>query len=348
MERYLTFPIAVNGEPLRGVIDTGASRSAIKKAIAVGLHLPLVGEVTGLGFSGTAEGVLFQVDTIQLADIVVHDLQIGSFDLSGIEAAVATDISFIIGTDLLTRVVVEIDFCRSMIRLAKHLEPAIDRTYTRCQVLMGAQRVPTISVELETLGSTTAHLDLGSNVVCSVSEEYADLHGLCRDRPVSTTLTVGVEGSAICKLVSLTSLSIGPYGLKNVPACIVPNWQHAAPVILGWPLFRTFDFALDLGRGNLLLRSSRERLAMPLLRDRAGIGVARRSDRLVIMHVAENSPAEAAGLAVGDEIFAINGQQVDETYPARSERQGERPAGTVLGLLLGNGEMISLRLRDYF
>ena len=215
-------------------------------------------------------------------------------------------------------------------------------------VVWGQSNLPYIPIGIEAELRSEAIIDLGSHVLCSMSESFARKYGLLDGRPTSTTMTVGVEGPSISRIFSLQALKFGTYILHDVPVCVVSNWNFSEPVNLGWPCFAPFDFVLDTQAEALWLAASPERLSQAIPRDRSGIGAARLPDRLIVRHVAENSPAAHAGLHDGDEILAINGRAVDADYPSPSERQGEKPAGTRIDMTLADGRTLTIVLADYF
>jgi predicted metalloprotease with PDZ domain len=66
------------------------------------------------------------------------------------------------------------------------------------------------------------------------------------------------------------------------------------------------------------------------------------------MHVASGSPAELAGLRVGDEVIAINGEMLGPEYFKNHPSEGTKPVGTVSVLTLSTGSKVKVVLADYF
>lgn len=346
--RYLTVTASINGVAIPAVIDTGATRSVINQGWAKKLALPPSGTVTSAALTQKVDGTLYRVVTLGLGEVVVHDVDISSFDVSAVEESTSSLLPLVIGQDLLSTAILEVQFPLDRARLSLFLDPKRIEGSTRLPVSLEQSHLPRIPVGVEDSLRCEAIVDLGSNVMCSISENFAREHGLLENRPISSIMTVGAEGPAINKVFSLQRLKFGPYILHNVPACAVDNWNFSQPVNLGWPCFAAFNFLLDTKRGALWLSASPDRLAQAIPRDRSGIGAARLPDRLLVRHVAENSPAEHAGLRDGDEIIAIDGRSVDADYPSRSERLGDKPAGTQINLTLADGRALTVVLAEYF
>ena len=346
--KYLTVNASINGIAVSAIIDTGATRSVINAAWAQRLGLPRSGTLSAAALTGQIQGTLYRVQTLCLGDVAVHNIDISSFDVSAIEGSLSRELPLVIGQDLLATGILEVEFPQDRARLSPALDPKRVEGFSRLPVAWGQSNLPHIPVELEDGLHSDAIVDLGSHVLCSISEGFARKHGLLDGRPTSTTMTVGVEGPSISRMFSLRTLKFGPYVLHDVPTCAVSDWNFSQPVNLGWPCFAAFDFLLDTKAAALWLAASPERLGEAIPRDRSGIGAARLPERLIVRHVAENSPAARAGLRIGDEIVAIDGRAVDPTYPPPGERQGEKPAGTRIDMTLADGRTLSVILADYF
>jgi hypothetical protein len=346
--KYLTVTASINGTSISAIIDTGATRSVVNVACAQRLRLPTSGTLSAAALTGQVNGTLYRVRTLGLGDVVVHNIDVSSFDVSAIEGSLSRELPLVVGQDLLASAILEVEFPKDRARLSASLDPKRVEGFVKLPVAWGKSNLPHIPVDIEDGLRSEAIVDLGSDVLCSISESFAREHGLFDSRPTSTTMTIGVEGPSISRIFSLRTLRFGPYVLHDVPACGVSNWNFSQPINLGWPCFSAFDFLLDTKAAALWLAASPERLKQAIPRDRSGIGAARLPDRLVVRHVAVNSPAAHAGLRGGDEIIAIDGRAVDADYPSPSERQGEKPAGTRIDITLADGRALTVILADYF
>ena len=345
--RYITLAATVNGAPIQAVMDTGASRSVIKPSLATQLSLPVVGTVEATAFTKDVIGTLYRVREIDVGEAILRAADISSYDLSGMENSIVEQLPLVIGQDLLAKTVLEINFPRDAARLVNKSDPGIAQ-FERLPVTISPARLPLISIGLGSQPANPAILDLGSNVVCTVSDAFARQHELTAGKRTSNTLTVGVEGESVSTIFCLPKIHLGSFILHDVPVCIVRDWKLSAPINVGWPFFAAFHFVLNMREQALMLDADTTILAAPFPKDRSGIGAARLSDRIVVRHVAENSPAQHAGLTAGDEILELDGRRIDPTYPSADERQGLKAAGTRMSMTLSDGRVITMVLADYF
>lgn len=346
--RYLALPARVNDVAFDAVIDSGSTRSVIRDDLALDLQLPFEGSTMATTFTGDVTGMLYRVDHLALDVARFRGVSVASYDLSAIERSVSNRIPFVIGQDVLRNVAVQMDFPGDR---ARFVAPgAIDRSagYSHVEVQGMDRTFPALAVTLEGRVHDQAILDLGSVLPMSISRDWAIAWGLLRDRKVSTTMTVGAEGPMVSQILTLREAKIGPFTLRDIPVCVVENWQMEPPINVGWPLFAAFDAVLNLHHDALWLKPDPARLGQPFPKDRSGIGGLRMPDRIQVGHVAPDSPAWNAGLRTGDAIVALDGRAIDASYPAPGERQGFRPAGTPVGLRLADGRDINFRLADYF
>lgn len=345
--RYLSVPSTLNGQPVPAIIDTGATRSIINPAWAKKLGLPEIGMFQALSMTREVQGTLHLASTLSVGDVALHDAQIGSLDVSEIEHSISHEIPLIIGQDLLAKAVLELQFANDRGRVATAVEPSQYARFGRLPLDITSGGLCSIPIEIEGR-RVDAILDLGSNVLCSMSSDYARENGLLMGRRTSTVMTVGAEGASVNQTLSLRDVVIGRFSVGNVPASIVEDWKLTQPVNLGWPFFVLFDFLLELKVASLWLYAAEDHLAQALPRDRSGIGASRLPDRLLVRHVGKNSPAEKAGLRSGDEIVAIDGRSIDPTYPPAGQRQGYGPEGTRISMTLADGRNLSIVLENYF
>lgn len=344
--KYLSVPALLEGLGVRGVIDTGATRSVVSPKLIARTGMKPSGATCATMFTACYSVPLYRAMQLRAGAASVSDLDVACHDLAMLEAAFPGECPILIGRDVLTRAVLECQFSRGRARIAAAFPPEEATGHARLEFTRSRHGLPIFQTQLEDLQPQPAVLDLGSNLVCSMSEQYAAEAGLL-SRPVSTTMTAGLEGSIVGRQFTLGSLKFADYVLHDVPACVIPNWSLDAPINLGWPAFAAFDLVFEFDR-DLYIRADEDRLALPLLRDRSGIGAQRFPDHLLVRHVALGSPAHEQGMIAGDRIVAIDGLPVDVGYPVAGKRFGRQAAGTRISLTLEVGREIDLVLKDYF
>ncbi|PTD24742.1 hypothetical protein CV103_06885 [Sphingomonas fennica] len=267
---YLSVPARLNGLPVRGVVDTGASRSVLSAKLLGQIGAQPAGSTLATMFTARYSLPLYRIGRLEAGGIAATGLDVACHDLAMVEAAFPGEGAMVIGRDFLTRSVLECQFSQSRFRIVADFVPENPAGYTRLELGRSFHGLPMIAAQIEGLEAERAVVDLGSNLVCTMSERYArDAGLLCR--PSSTTMSAGLEGRAVGMQITLRALRIGDHVLCDVPACVIPNWSLDAPVNLGWPAFGAFDLAFVFDR-ELRIRADETLLGAPLPRDRSGIG----------------------------------------------------------------------------
>ncbi|WP_395396116.1 aspartyl protease family protein (plasmid) [Novosphingobium sp. BL-8A] len=346
LSKYLSIPTHINGIPIRGVVDTGATRSVITPQTCDRLGLSRCGASLATFFTKRYVMPLCRTGSLRVGPIDLIGTEVGCHELPNLELAFPGELSMIVGRDVLIRGLLECQFPNNRARLCTRLGESELNGYGMLELLHCDFGLPVIPVELEGRRQQAALLDLGNDAPCAVSAQYAEQEGLL-NRKVSSTLSIGLEGEIVSQMITLRSLRIGHYELSDIPACVVPDWKSPMPINLGWPAFSAFDLAF-VHDHELRVRASAAALAEPLPRDRSGIGAQRFADHLLVRHVAFNSPAEEVGLQPGDRVVAIDGRRVDRTYPTPGKQLGAQAEGTLIVLTIGDGRRVCLQLRNYF
>jgi predicted aspartyl protease len=346
--RYLFVPAAIDGHTITAVVDTGATKSIIRKKLAQTLGLPVIGSVSAAAFTSEVSGSLYRIASLSVDSIAIHDVAVADYDISAVEATLSQEMPLILGLDVLSQTILEIEFPADRARFSAAVPKEILRDFSEISIARTASRLPLLEVMLEGHGPSQAIFDLGSNVLCSMSRSFAEENKLLQDRPLSNTMTAGAEGDSVSTLFNLRDLVLGGYRLQNISAVVVEDWRLSRPINLGWPLFQPFNIVLDLKQDRFYLRGDLSDLAKAYPKDRSGLGAVRLETSMVVRHVASNSPAEKVGLRAGDEIIAVDGHRVSASYPPAGERQGYKPAGTRIELTLADGRTVVLILADYF
>ncbi|WP_299626958.1 retropepsin-like aspartic protease [uncultured Tenacibaculum sp.] len=108
---YIVFKVKIKNRLLNFMLDTGAEITLIDKKVAQNLNLPNNGRITYNGVSNNSGGYITTINNLKLSDqITIKNLTTGTVDLSKISDYFDTKIDGIIGSQLLSSLVIKIDF----------------------------------------------------------------------------------------------------------------------------------------------------------------------------------------------------------------------------------------------
>ena len=121
----------INGKgPYNFVVDTGASQTALSEKLARDLGLKVITSTVmhGVGGSGKANSNIYRIDQLQIGDVSVGDLPVGTFD----DPVISQLADGIIGTAMLADFIITINYPEG------RMELRINRSPLRTQFRSGA------------------------------------------------------------------------------------------------------------------------------------------------------------------------------------------------------------------
>ncbi len=340
----LVIPVSIGGVSARAVLDCGATRSLVDARFAALQGIKAAAARRLIGFTGNASAGLAPPLDIVAGPVRLPSIEPLIFDLEGIARAARTMFQAVLGRELFLQAVVTIDPDAQRLQLGHDADAGEGEALA---VAQSSERHFSTEIELRDGLRVEAVIDLGSTVPMYLSQRLVQQHGLFAGLARGSTAAIGIEGIAISELGRMPQLKLGNLELTDIPFAVPPQWNFAAPVVLGLPVLRRFHSQLDFGRGRMRLRRARA-TDRPFMRDRSGLSVIPSGKGLRVVHVAASSPAAQAGLVPGDLIITID-EGEGAVRPNNTHRgMSNRAPGTRLLLLVEGRRTHELVLADYY
>jgi len=304
--------LAPFSDTLQFIFDTGSSGISLDSATAHYLGLrPTFDGLLIRGIAGIREVPQLRNQSLTIGSLRTDSLTFYINDYSVLTSIYGVRIDGVIGYSLLSRYIVSIDYEKQYIEwFAPGPYP-----YPRKGTLLrpSINKLPAYPFLIQELQAKSYPLliDIGAGLNMLFSERFAKEAGvLDPNRKSWITSGEGIGGQIELRLTLLKSLRIGPYRFKKIPITIfddsynVTNYPHWAGLI-GNDLLRRFNTVLNYPAAEIHLKPNRFFYDEF---DYAYIGMELYLiDGLIkVGFVASNSPAQDAGLEVGDEIVAVN------------------------------------------
>jgi hypothetical protein len=304
--------LAPYSDTLQFIFDTGSSGISLDSATAS--HLGLRPSRDGLlirGIAGVREVPQLRNQAITLGSLRTDSLDFYINDYSVLTSIYGVRIDGVIGYAMLSRYIVSIDYEKQYM---EWFAPG-PFAYPRKGLLLSPQinRLPAHPFMIQELQTKNYPMliDIGAGLNLLFSERFAKEAGVLDPARKSwITSGEGIGGQIELRLTLLRSLRIGPYRFKKIPITIfddsnnVTNYPHWAGLI-GNDLLRRFNIILNYPAGEIHLRPNRffyDEFDYAYI----GMELYLIDGLITVGFVALNSPAQEAGLEVGDEIVAIN------------------------------------------
>lgn len=343
----IVIPAVINGHHESVMLDTGASISVVDREFARSIGMPAGQSVPGHGAGGTVQAEIVPGNVIDVGGMHLSEVTMGVMDLKPTASSIGRPINVVLGRDFFNSAVISIDWGRRQLQVHSHDSFVPDAGANALEL---TKRGPfnLINVSIAGAAPVEALFDLGNGGALAMPVTY------WKDRPEVANLKYaaavmgGVGGIHPARAVTVPQVTLAGKTFTNVPASLSESGNNDDPTQMtnvGIGLLKQFKVDLDLGRNRVYLTARTD--APPFDRDRAGVRFDLVGGRLKTIFVSPQGPAAAAGLKVGDEIIAINGRHVADSYYAGAD-WARGPAGKSVVLDRADGSKVTITLADYF
>lgn len=340
-------PLHINGsDTLNFILDSGISMTLLTDPLvakALGLKYVRKVQITGVGHGQSLDAMVAINNKISLPGIQASGQSIVALseDVLHLSNYVGMPIHGVFGFDLFRHFVVKIDFNNKILTFYKPekyeykgkgekipitIEDA--KPYLHATAIWADNRTVPIKVILDTGAGHALSLDMGSHQQIQLP-----------DKIVRAQLGRGLNGIINGSLGRLEKIQIGKFELQNVITSFPDTNSVGAQLAkkvnrqgnIGCELLKRFDVIFDYSRNYVVLKPNKRLMKVSFERDMSGLDLKAKGDNyrtFVIENVEEGSPAEKAGLLMGDEIISINGQmasqlRLSEIYKMLQKKEGK-------------------------
>ncbi len=312
--------LAVDGsDPLVFIFDTGAGGTVISARTAERLGITGEEAVSRQGAAGDAPVVLSEKHTLTIGDLTLSDVTLGIAGLDHIDQRFGMRIDGAIGWAILSQYAVRLNYDMMQIEIydtrrfdynldaqAYDLEVSGTTLFINATVGFesGAVYTGRVVVDSASVGSISFNTPFAreNDLLSEIGSSYARdvIAGLSTDSyQIVTTM--------------LSSLAVGPYEFVSMPAKIA----FAESGALSWPgvmgilgnnILKRFNLFIDVQQEEIFLEPNLlYHEAFEVNCSGLELAMDETFQKVIVDHVYEASPAEEAGLRVGDEIVQIDG-----------------------------------------
>ena len=342
-------PATVNGQPVKVMLDSGASATVLDRRLVNTLGLKSVGDLTAEGSGGSGQyGVVHGV-VIRLGDLTITGGENVGVDLETLEKAINHPLPMVLGGAVFAKTIVDIDFANRRIAFR---DPAKFRAPQdmRATKLFPADGNRAIDIEIE--GRSARMLfDLGNAWPAVLYPRFWDNAAFLKDRRVSTTLSGGWGGMHSEGMTRLRDVRLGGATFTDISSPLKgvrTEYERSGKLDgnLGMPLLSRFHLVIDFPNEQVLFGGSAD-TATPFEANTTGLTLKLAEGSAEILHVATGSPAEEAGLKVGDVITHVRDAATGNPVPFASG-WGRGPVGREFQLTLSDGRSVTLKSANYY
>lgn len=346
-------------EPLWFLLDTGASASVLSTSTAKALGLDLHGKVEGRGAGEGSVDANFVADvTYKLPGAVLERQTAVAIPLEALEPRMGRALDGILGYDMISRFVVEIDYAHGRlqlydrrsysyrgkgVRVPIHIEHGIP--YVKATVTMPDGR--TVDGEFA--------LDTGASMAIGFTAPYTERHNLLDALPKKIFFQggFGVGGESKAYIGRVSSVDVGAVkfqspvaGFSQDQAGVGANPDLAG--IIGGEILSRCTVIFDYERGEMILEPNAT-FEDPYDFNMSGLllraGGRGDWETLSVYRVMPDSPGAEAGIEAGDVIRTIDGRPSGEFTMSALNDYFKRDGQTVRITLTRDGDTLEKDVR---
>lgn len=360
-------PIKINERgPFNFILDTGSESGMIFDKLIIGENnLVNARTIPIYAADGNKVTDLWVANDIRVNFAGVHgkdqSMLVLQSNFVDIENVLGVKAHGILGSEIFNRFVVEIDYSERRINLThpedfkrpkkyKKIPIIIEnfRPYVNIDVKQKGEKAITVKLLIDTGASSALFLDAESNEDIVLPE-----------RTLDHTIGRGLAGIVKGKIGRVKKIKLGKYKFKKVLTSYPDNWGLSKPDsgktkentrygTVGSDVLSKFHVIFNYSEGYMYLKPNKsfnERFQFNTI----GMNVMAFGDRLneyYVNDIIPGSPADKAGLEVGDEVIAMNNNpaffyKLDEVVSILKRTPGER-----LKLIIRrDGELMQFNLK---
>ncbi|MGK6318257.1 aspartyl protease family protein [Sphingomonas sp. DT-204] len=313
----IRFTMTVNGRPAVAVLDTGVTHSLISRrfAEAIGLRPEAAGRADAIG--GTVPLGWATVESLTIGGLTRTGGRLAVTDLKAIATGSAEPVDMLVGSDLLGRQALDIDYDARRFRLLPSgrlpfagisvpLSVAPGSGVFLSELSIGRQRFKPVIVDTGDGSSVTLSREVWGSARMPAT-------------PFTTAYAFGLGGAIETDLTVLPAIRLAGLTARNVEVRIEGedgfSQLTGTAGRIGSGLLQRYRVLIDPAARRMVLAPGKTVDREPL-KSTSGLLIALQGRSLRVLHVMRNSPAAAAGWQPGERICAIDGTPIPPDYLA--------------------------------
>lgn len=346
----------INGSnPLRFILDSGAATSIIDTKRAQELGLKATDKTAITGVTGTAEGGRVGGTVVALPGVDLLNHSFISIPLGELSSHLGKRVDGLLGQDLFSKMVVEMDYTQQSVRLSAPWE--FDYRGQGEILPLEIRKTPFVKVRLGTGTQRPVEgvfqIDTGFSGSIHVYRSFADLHRILELVPKLTSdSAVGATGVLPISRGRIGNLLLGRFSIPAIIASFYPPSYSSTGVgghdgNLGGEVLRRFRVVFDYARRRLILepgpglldRDENDMSGMSLVADGPDL------KRVRVFSIAPNTPAARSKLKEGDLILTVDGRAIEQWNLDHLAKRFKQEGGSCDLIIRRDDKVRGVRLR---
>ena len=318
-------------DTLNFVLDTGSGGISLDSATCDYLKLKREkSRVMIKGIAGIRPVEYTYNHKLKMNNITVENLDFHVNDYDILTSVYGIKIDGIIGYSFLHRYLVVINYEKNTIEIFTNGKYKYPRGGHILHPSFNTLPIQPVWMRDKRPIASQVYFDTGAGLCFLLSDNFAnDSAVLSGKKKLYPTLAQGLGGKADMRLTTLKEVKIGPYKFRNVPTYVFNDPYNATGYpqvsgLIGNDILRRFHVVLNYAEREIFLKPNH------FFRDSfdysyTGLGIYLIDRKITVLDIMKDSPAEKAGLQIGDVIIGVNKDFTNniQTYKTLLQSAGE-------------------------
>jgi hypothetical protein len=313
----MRFDLALDGQPVSAVLDTGVSYSVLSRRYAAEQRLAVraMGSATAIG--GAVAIGWADTRVVALGGLSRTGGGVAVADLPAVATGGTAPVDMLVGRDLVGTAALDIDYAGRRFRLIPTGRMPFAGAVAPLAISPERQvYVTRASLAGQALSPMIVDTGDGSAVTLSDPAWRAAVPGTVR---TTTAIAYGLAGPITIALAIVPRLDVGDLVARDVEvrAEAAGGFSESIGVAgrIGSGFLQRYRVLMDPVAGRMVLAAGPDADEAPQ-RSTSGLLMSLETGRLKVVHVMRGSPAAATGWRAGDLICSVDGRAVDSHYLA--------------------------------
>lgn len=325
------------------IFDTGAGTSLLDMNFAKKIGIESLGEAAIAGASGADKAMLLKINSIQLGDLLLQERNGVAINLATIEEYEGREINGILGYDVTSLFVVEIDYYNKNITFYDPKNFQYSGKGEKFDLEISAN-IPSIKARVDDEPEGSYVLDSGSRASLILYSPFVKEKKFLEKYPKATESLAGhgVGGAVQGFTARLKKIQLGSFVI-NEPVTFLSTAKEGALAMykyqgnIGGVVLKQFKVVLDYKNKKMILEKNPS-FGQREENDKSGMMLILKDKKIKVSQILKNSAAEKAKIETGDELLSLNGKPSNTLTLEKIREMFQDKEGTVIKMEIKRGE----------
>ena len=299
-------------DSLNFILDTGSGGISLDSSTCAEFNIatePTDTTITGIGGIKKVHFVFNK--SLSLPGLKIEHLNFHINDYDVLSSVYGEKVDGILGYSFFNKYIVKINFDSLQIEVYSPGKIGYPRGGTLLHPIFTSLPIQFMQVKDRIKIDYNFYFDTGAGLCFLLSEKFAaDSAVFLKKRKPVLTQAEGMAGRSQMRLTVMKEIKLGPYRFRKVPTYIYEDVFNVTSYpfsggLVGNELLRRFNLTINYGQREIHLLPN-SHFNEPFDYAYTGLGIYYIEDKITVLDIIKNSPADKAGFKIDDQVMGVN------------------------------------------